>query len=154
MSYMQYFFLLQILLFYIVHHQDILMVLKYSRQYNTQQYKLCFYQKIQKNLWKYQKLQETKLAPIKIIQYNTGEQHRIIAKKNTTSVIKKISINLKYCLYEKNTTLYPIYIAYIQLIKQDKTLFQGWIFSQLSSITLPNDDGYFFFVTNNIQSIK
>ena len=150
MNYIQYFFLLPILLFCIINHQYILIPLKYSDQHTIQQYQLFFHKKIQKNLWHYQKLQEIKLVPIKIIQYNTGEHHNIIIKKNTISISKQISINLKYCLYEKDNTLYPIYIAYVHLKKQHKTLFQGWIFSQLSSITLPNSNGYFFFISNDM----
>ena len=106
---------------------------------------------ILKSLWNQIKLKEVKTTIIKIVQYNTGEYSEVIVKKNASSIVKKTSMTLRCCMHEQGKLLYPLHIAHIYIVRNTKVVFQGWIFSQLPSIILPNHSGYFFYLSENTQ---
>ena len=79
-----------------------------------------------------------KKVKINVLNYKTGEvnKKKIKLKKNI-KIDRDVYIKINKCCKDNNNKFNPTKIALINITKSKKKIFQGWIFSYNTSITVP-----------------
>ena len=94
-------------------------------------------------------LQSFNLAKIRILDYNTGDSlDKEIKIEEKLQLVDQVFINLKECKKDSKDILNPVSMAFITIIKDDELKFEGWIFSNNTSISLPKVDDKFVYLTS------
>lgn len=106
-------------------------------------------QKVNDEFLNHNKLKPAQTISLNILKYNVGKNNIVSIDTNKEARFKNLTIRAEHCLYEKDNILNPMNMAYIKISNSNRELvFKGWLFSKLSALSLPNYDGYFFFLRN------
>ena len=105
--------------------------------------------KVNKDILNFQELSQANTLNLILLKYNIGKINHVSVKLNEEAIFENLKIEVEHCLRESDKVLNPVNMAYIKIKNDNDTLvFNGWIFSKSSAISLPNSDGYFFFLEN------
>lgn len=88
-------------------------------------------------------------AKIRLLEYNTGisTDYEIKKSENWKYNDEGTYIILHDCQKAKEEKFNPVNMALISIINNDKTIFEGWIFSKNSALSLPKIDDHFVYLT-------
>ena len=105
-------------------------------------------QKVNDEFLNYNNLKPAQTTNLNILKYNVGKNNIISIDTNQEAKFENLIITTEHCLYETDNILNPVNMAYIKISNNDELVFKGWLFSKSSALSLPNYDGYFFFLRN------
>jgi hypothetical protein len=93
-------------------------------------------------------------AKIRFLDYNTGiSTYTTIAINEKYDFNEKITISLAECKKDPKDILNPLNFAFITIKNADQLIFEGWIFSKNTSVSLPKvDDKYVYLSSCNCES--
>ncbi|MFQ3307445.1 MAG: hypothetical protein ACI8ZF_000695 [Candidatus Midichloriaceae bacterium] len=88
-------------------------------------------------------------ANIRVLDYNTGQSksHEINIGE-IHNITEKNSIYIYKCLKEGNDVLNPLNMALISIDTEGKNVYLGWIFTKITSSSLPKINNNFIYLSN------
>ena len=95
------------------------------------------------------KLERCDSAKIRLLNYNTGKNSYVTIVVNKEYKFNdETIIALRECKKDSKDILNPLNFAFIEIKNTDKILFEGWIFSKNTSISLPKIDDQYVYLSN------
>ena len=88
-------------------------------------------------------------AKIRLLNYNTGKNsHVTIVVNEEYKFNEETIIALRECKKDSKDILNPLNFAFVEIKNADKVLFEGWIFSKNTSVSLPKIDDRYLYLSN------
>jgi hypothetical protein len=88
-------------------------------------------------------------AKIRFLDYNTGiSTYTTIEINAQYDFNEKITISLAECKKDPKDILNPLNFAFITIKNSDQLIFEGWIFSKNTSVSLPKVDDKYIYLSN------
>ena len=88
-------------------------------------------------------------AKIRFLDYNTGiSTYTTIAINEKYDFNEEIIISLRECKKDPKDILNPLNFAFISIKNADQLIFEGWIFSKNTSVSLPKIDDKYVYLNN------
>ena len=88
-------------------------------------------------------------AKIRFLDYNTGiSTYTTIAINEQYDFNEKTTISLGECKKDPKDILNPLNFAFITIKNADQLIFEGWIFSKNTSVSLPKIDDKYIYLSN------
>ena len=86
-----------------------------------------------------------KNAKIRILNYNSGDT-KIINISNEYVLFGNIKIKVLSCIKEESNFANKIHMALIVITYNDIEKYKGWVFKNMTSLSLPRIYSYFFYL--------
>ena len=95
------------------------------------------------------KVKNCNFAEIRILDYNTGNSiNKEIILEQNLELTDGFYIKLKKCHKDIKNIFNPVSMAFILIVKNNKIIYEGWIFSQNTAISLPRIENKFIYLNN------
>lgn len=87
-------------------------------------------------------------AKIRLLHYGTGVSTECLIKRGKANkCADNIYVSLRECKKDKEHTFNPVSMASISIKNNKNIVFEGWLFSQNSSVSSPKVEDYFFYLS-------
>ena len=88
-------------------------------------------------------------AKIRFLDYNSGiSTYTTIAINEKYDFNEEVIISLRECKKDPKDILNPLNFAFITIKNTDQLVFEGWIFSKNTSVSLPKIDDKYVYLSN------